>query len=138
MFSKCDCGREPTAMVKKQRDAMQCKLEAHSIGGAHAPPPKLFSWLAVNETILNHASLQRRAPNTWDFPDVIKFRVAAHMISEKAIRLWHPDYNPDRAQKLISSSMSRICRHATFHRNPCTRFSIILLTETDRQINESE
>ena len=29
------------------------------------------------------------------------------MISEKAIRLRHPDYNPDRAQKLIISSMSR-------------------------------
>ena len=43
----------------------------------------------------------------WDFSDVIKFRVAAHTISEKAIRFWHPDYNPDRAQKLISSSMSR-------------------------------
>ena len=50
-----------------------------------------------------------RAPNTctWDFPDVIKFRVAVHTISEKAIRFKHPDYDPDRAQKLISSSMSR-------------------------------
>ena len=53
--------------------------------------------------------LQRRAPNTytWDFPDVIKFRVATHTISEKAILFRHLDYNPDRAQKLISLSMSR-------------------------------
>jgi len=29
------------------------------------------------------------------------------MILEKAIRFWHPDYNPDQAQKLISSYMSR-------------------------------
>jgi len=29
------------------------------------------------------------------------------MVAEKAIWLRHPDYNPDRAQKLISSSMSR-------------------------------
>jgi len=29
------------------------------------------------------------------------------MISEKAIWFRHPDYDPDRAQKLISSSMSR-------------------------------
>ena len=29
------------------------------------------------------------------------------MISVKAIRFRHPDYDPDRAQKLISSSMSR-------------------------------
>jgi len=27
-----------------------------------------------------------------------------HMISEKAIRFRHPDYNPDRTQKLISTS----------------------------------
>jgi len=58
---------------------------------------------------LNHASLQRLAPNTCtlDFPDAIKSRVAAHTTSEKAIRFRHTDYNPDRAQKLISSSMSR-------------------------------
>jgi len=31
----------------------------------------------------------------------------AYTISETAIRFRHPDYNPDRAQKLISSSMSR-------------------------------
>ena len=43
----------------------------------------------------------------WDFHDVIKFRVAVHTISEKAIRLRHPDYDLDRAQKLISSSMFR-------------------------------
>jgi len=57
----------------------------------------------------NHASLQQRAPNTytWDFPDIIKLRVAVYTISEKAIQFWHADYNPDWAQKLISSSMSR-------------------------------
>jgi len=31
---------------------------------------------------------------------------SADTISEKAIRFGHPDYNPDRAQKLTSSSMS--------------------------------
>jgi len=31
----------------------------------------------------------------------------AYRIAEKAIRFRHADYNPDRAQKLISSSMSR-------------------------------
>jgi len=34
-------------------------------------------------------------------------RCSAYTISEKAIRFRHPDYDPDRAQKLISSSMSR-------------------------------
>ena len=50
-------------------------------------------------------------PNTyayaWDFPDVIKFCDAAHTISEKAIRFLDPEYDLDRAQKLISLSMSR-------------------------------
>ena len=31
----------------------------------------------------------------------------AYTISEKGIRFRHPDYDPDRAQKLISLSMSR-------------------------------
>jgi len=43
----------------------------------------------------------------WDFPDIIKFRIAAHTISEKATLFRYPDYNPDRALKLISSPMSR-------------------------------
>jgi len=78
-------------------------------------------------------------PNTctWDFPDVIKFRVASHTISEKVIRFRHPDYNPDRAQKLISSSMSQHLSTRNIS-NPCTRFKVISLTDrqTDRQKNE--
>jgi len=31
----------------------------------------------------------------------------AYTIAEQAIRFRHPDYNPDRAQKFISSSMFR-------------------------------
>jgi len=64
----------------------------------------------VNKTILKPrlaAATGRANTHIWDFPDVIKFRVAAHTLSEKAIRFRHPDYNPDRVQKLISSSMSR-------------------------------
>ena len=51
---------------------------------------------------------------TSDFADVGFCRciiprtgTSAYTISEKAIRFRHPDYNPDLAQKLISSSMSR-------------------------------
>ena len=32
---------------------------------------------------------------------------SVYMTLEKAIRFWHLDYNPDRAQKLTSSSMSQ-------------------------------
>jgi len=40
--------------------------------------------------------------NTWDFPDVIKFRVAVHTISEKAILFRHPvnpDYDPESGSR---------------------------------------
>jgi len=51
------------------------------------------------------------------FPDVIKFRVAVHTISQKAIRFRHLDYDPppdpDRDQNLFSSSMSR---HLSAHK----------------------
>jgi len=35
----------------------------------------------------------------------------AYTIAEKAIRFQHPHYNPDSAQKLISSSMSVDTQH---------------------------
>ena len=76
----------------------------------HVPPTKVFQWLAVNKTILKPclaAATDRANTHMWDFPDIVKFCIAAHTISEKAIRFQHPDYNLDRAQKLISSSMSR-------------------------------
>jgi len=75
----------------------------------------------------------------WDFPDVIKFRVAAHTISEKATRFRHPDYNPDKAQKLISSSMSRHLSTPNISSKSMHAFLSNLAnrqTETDRQINE--
>jgi len=80
----------------------------------------------------NHAHL----PNTytWDFPHVIKFRVAVHTISQKAIRFRHPDYDPDRAKSWSVRPCPDTCRHATFHTNSCTRFWVILVT--DRQTDK--
>ena len=88
--------------------ASNYKLEVHSVVRMYLRQ-RCFDGSQGIKKFQNHASLQRRAANTytWDFPDVIKVRVAALMISEKAIRFWHPDYNLDRAQKLICSSMSR-------------------------------
>jgi len=64
--------------------------------------------------VQNHASLLRRAANNHAQYLFIGFfrrnqipRVAVHTISEKVIRFRHPDYDPDRAEKLISSSVSR-------------------------------
>ena len=103
-----------------------------ALGKAHVSPTKLFRRLAVTK---NHCKTTRRC--RWDVPDVIKFRVAAHSISEKAIRFRHPDYNPDRAQKLISLSMSRHLRTRNISSKSMHAFWVILLTDrqTDRQTN---
>jgi len=68
-----------------------------SLGRAHLPPTTVFRCLKTTTS----------AQYQWDFPDVIKFRIAVHTQWEKRIRFRHPDYDPDRAQKLTSSSMSR-------------------------------
>ena len=110
-----------------------------ALGRAHVPPTTVFRRLAVNKTILKPrvAAATGAHTCTWDFSDVTKFRVAAHTILEKAIRFRHPDYNPDRAQKLISSSMSR---HLST-RNISSKFMHVFLSnlahgQTDRQTNK--
>ena len=84
-------------------------LTKRALGGAHVPLTKLFIRLAMNKTILKpRVAAATGAQYLYvGFPDVIKFKVPVHTISEIGIRFRHPDYNPDRAQKLISSSMSR-------------------------------
>ena len=81
-----------------------------ALGRAHIPPTKVFRRLAVNKTILK----PRVAAATGGQYVYVGFsrrnkisRCSAYTISEKTIRFRHPDYNPDRAQKLISSSTSR-------------------------------
>ena len=105
------------------------------------PPTKVFPRLAVNKTILKPrvAAATCTCTNTctWDFPDVINFRVAPHTISEKAIRFRHPDYNLDRAQKLISLSMYRHLSTRNISSKTIQAFLSNLLTDrqTDEQTN---
>jgi len=61
---------------------------------------------AVNITILKPRLTAAAETYMWDFADKI-MHSSVYTISEKANRFQHPDYNADRAQKLISSSMSR-------------------------------
>jgi len=79
---------------------------------------------SVNKTILK-ARLAAAAGRHYVYVGFSRrkiLRSSAYTLSEKAIRFRHPVY-PDRAQKLISLSICPdICRHATFHPNPCTRF----------------
>jgi len=64
---------------------------------------------SVNKTILKPRLATKTTPQ-YVYVGFSKRKISrrsAYTISEKAIRFRHPDYNPDRAQKLISSSMSR-------------------------------
>jgi len=124
-----------------------------ALGEAHLPPTKVFRWLtaSVNETVVKPrvaAAVGRRtilkprlatAINTYrptsDFPDV-KFRVAWLTISGKAIRFWHPDYNPERAQKLISLSISRHLSTRNISSKSMHAFlSNLANRQTDKQTN---
>jgi len=64
-------------------------------------------------------------------------RRSAYTISEKAIRFRHLDYNPDRARKLISSSMSRHLSTRDISSKSMHAFlSNLANKQTDRQTNE--
>ena len=75
----------------------------------HVPPTKVFRRLtgSVNKTIVKPRVAAAANTYTADFPRRKIPRTSAYTIAEEAIRFRHPDYNPDRAQKLISSSVSR-------------------------------
>jgi len=57
----------------------------------------------------------------------------AYTIVQKAIRFRHPEYNPDRAQKLISSSMSR---HLSTRNISSKSMHAFLSNLANRQTNE--
>ena len=77
------------------------------LGRAHLPPTTVFRRLKTTRRCCDGRPITMRNSCRWDFPDVVKFCVAVHTISQKAIRFRHPDYDPDRAQKFTSSSMFR-------------------------------
>ena len=82
---------------------------SRALGGAHVPQTNVFQRLtgSVNKTTVKPRIAAVANTYTSDFPRRKIPRTSAYMIAEKAIRFWHADYNLNRAQKLISSSMSR-------------------------------
>jgi len=103
------------------------ELERHSLERMYLPPTKLFPRLAVNKTILKSrvtAGFSRRNK----IP-----RCSVYNIRESnPVR--HPDYNPDWAQKLISSSISRhLSTHNISSKSMHTFFSNVDNRQTDRQ-----
>ena len=78
-----------------------------ALGRAHLPPTTVFRCLKTTRRCFDGRPIPVSGIFLCYFPNIIKFRVAVHTLREKASRLWHPGYDPDRAQKLISSPMSR-------------------------------
>jgi len=59
----------------------------------------------------------------------------AYRIADKAIRFQHPDYDPDRAQKLISLSMSRHLLTRNISSKPMHTFLSNLANRQTEQAN---
>ena len=90
----------PLTTVLRRLKTMRCCFDG--------PPIPVRAWGV--STPQNHTLLLGGPPipvRAWHFSDVIIFRVAVHTLWEKGIRFQHLDYDADRAQKLISLSMSR-------------------------------
>jgi len=110
-------------------------LEGHLDVKANVPPTKVFPRIAVNKTILKpHVAAAMGAQYLYvGFSRCNKFRIAAHTISEIAIRFRHPHYDPDRAQKLISLSTSR---HRSTRNISSKSMHTFLRNFANRQTNE--
>jgi len=119
---KCDSGL-----------AKSDELEVHSV--VHLPPTTVFRRLK--------SSKPRVAASTGaqyqyvGFSRRKKFRVAVHTLCEKAIRFRRPDYDPDRARKLISSSMSRHLSTRKMSSKSMDAFLSNLANRQDKQSGQS-
>jgi len=85
---------------------------------AHLPPTMVFQRLKTtcrcfDSTQYQYVGFSRcnKIPHCSAYDSKARYRfclrVAVHTLCEKAIQFWHPDYDQDRAQKLIRLSMSR-------------------------------
>jgi len=99
-----------------------------ALGRAHVPPTKVFPRLAMNKTILKQRLAAAMGPNTytWDFPSVIKFRVAEKQFGSGIRTIIRTTLKVNQFVHVPTP-----VDNAKFHPNPCTRFWVISLT--DRQ-----
>jgi len=105
----------------------------NALGWAHLPPTTVFRRLKTTRCYFDGSPIPVHA---WDFPDVIKFHVAAL----QCIRYGRKESGSVIRTMILIGLKSQsvrqcpdICRHGTFHPNPCTRFWVIL--HTDKQTN---
>jgi len=122
-----------TPHCRNLTDQFDEQLEGHSVERMYLRQ----RWLAVNKTILKPLGGQYVYVGFSRHNKISS--CSAYMISEKAIRFRHLDYNPDRAQKLISSSMSRHLRTRNISSKSMHAFlSNLANRQTDRQTNTGE
>jgi len=133
----CCCASEKDSLSTTRNvpeTTIKTKKTRRALGRMHLPPTKVFPRLAVKK---NHFKTMPRCSDGRPIP-IRGFsrhnkipRCSAYDIGE-AIR--HPDYNPDWAQKLISSSM---CRHLSTRnissKSMHTFLSNLANRQTDRQ-----
>jgi len=122
--------------------SLKYKKTRRALGRAHVPPTKVFPRLAVNKTILK-PPLAAATGGQYVYVGFSRRnkipRCIAYTISEKAIRFRHPDYNPDRAQNLISSSTSRhLSSRNISSKSMHAVLSNLANIQTDRQTNTGE
>ena len=111
------------------------KLEVHSVERIYlrqrcfdASKPRVAASTGPNTSTYMGFSRRNKIP---------RCRVAVHTLWEKGIRFRHPDYDPDRAQKLISSSMSRRLSTRNISSKSMHAFlSNLAHRQTDKQTNE--
>ena len=87
---------------------------------------------AVNITILKPRLTAAAETYMWDFADKI-MDSSVYTISEKANRFQHPDYNADRAQKLISWFMSHLSTRNISFKSMHTFLSNLPNRQTDKR-----
>jgi len=116
------------------------KLEVHSVERMNLQ--QRLSDGSLNKTILKPRLATKTMPPIrvrGISPPRHKIPRCNYMISEKAIQFWHLDYNPDLAQKLISSSMSRhLSTRNISSKSMHTFLSNLANRQTDRQMNSAE
>ena len=111
----------------KQLYSVVAQKTRRALGRAHLPPTKVFRQLSERNHFITTARSSGGAPYVGFSRRKILRSSAAQLagslqISVAYIGESNPDYDLNPAQKLISSSMSRHLRHATFHPNTYTRF----------------
>jgi len=110
-----------------------------ALSRAHLPPTTVFWRLKTTRCCFDASTGPQYQYTCTGFSrrnKIPRCRVAVHTLWKKGIRFGHPDYDPDRAQKLTSWSMSRHLSTRNISSKSMDAFlSNLAHRQTDRQTN---